>query len=311
MKKISRILLAIDGSERSFTASVYLGKVLSKQAEIVLFHVMTEAPETFRDVGTDSVFEKENYPLGLWKTRQQEFIDEFMTLACDILTASGFHKEAISVKTQIMRSGVARDILAESQQNYDTLVVGRTGITKIGDITLGSVASKLVDVVAHPSIIVVGENTKSKKIIIAMDGSTGSMKAVRCAGALLDPAECEILLCHVIRPLGAQQMGAKELFLPKHEAEWISANQRKIVPVMNEAKRRLKEEGFSEEQISSEILTYQQSRAAAIIKKATKGGYDTIVLGRRGRTAVGEFMMGRVCRKILQFAYRSTLWIVS
>jgi nucleotide-binding universal stress UspA family protein len=106
-------------------------------------------------------------------------------------------------------------------------------------------------------------------------------------------------------------MGAKELFLPKHEAEWISANQRKIVPVMNEAKRRLKEEGFSEEQISSEILTYQQSRAAAIIKKATKGGYDTIVLGRRGRTAVGEFMMGRVSRKILQFAYRSTLWIVS
>jgi len=144
-----------------------------------------------------------------------------------------------------------------------------------------------------------------------MDGSTGSMKAVRCAGALLDPAECEILLCHVIRPLSAQQMGAKELFLPKHEAEWISANQRKIVPVMNEAKRRLKEEGFSEEQISSEILTYQQSRAAAIIKKATKGGYDTIVLGRRGRTAVGEFMMGRVSRKILQFAYRSTLWIVS
>jgi nucleotide-binding universal stress UspA family protein len=311
MKKISRILLAIDGSERSFTASVYLGKVLSKQAEIVLFHVMTEAPETFRDVGTDSVIEKENYPLGLWKTRQQEFIDEFMTLACDILTSSGFHKEAISVKTQIMRSGVARDILAESQQNYDTLVVGRTGITKIGDITLGSVASKLVDVVAHPSIIVVGENTKSKKIIIAMDGSTGSMKAVRCAGALLDPAECEILLCHVIRPLSVQQMGAKELFAPKHEANWIAANQRKIVPVMNEAKRRLKEEGFSEEQISSEILTYQQSRAAAIIKKATKGGYDTIVLGRRGRTAVGEFMMGRVSRKILQFAYRSTLWIVS
>jgi len=311
MKKISRILLAIDGSERSFTASVYLGKVLSKQAEIVLFHVMTEAPETFRDVGTDSVIEKENYPLGLWKTRQQEFIDEFMTLACDILTASGFHKEAISVKTQIMRSGVARDILAESQQNYDTLVVGRTGITKIGDITLGSVASKLVDVVAHPSIIVVGENTKSKKIIIAMDGSTGSMKAVRCAGALLDPAECEILLCHVIRPLSAQQMGAKELFLPKHEAEWISANQRKIVPVMNEAKRRLKEEGFSEEQISSEILTYQKSRAAAIVKKATKGGYDTIVLGRQGLTAVGEFKMGRVSRKILQFAYRSTVWIVN
>jgi nucleotide-binding universal stress UspA family protein len=114
-------------------------------------------------------------------------------------------------------------------------VVGRTGISKVEDITLGSIASKLVDVTAHPPIIV----------------------------------------------------------------------------VINEAKRHLKKEGFSEEQISSEILTYQKSRAAAIVNIATNGGYDTIVLGRRGRTSVGEFKIGRVSRKILQFVYRSTLWIIN
>ena len=192
MKKIPRILVGIDGSERSFAASVYLGKVLSKQAEIVLFHVMAEAPEAFRDVSADPLTEKENYPLSVWKTNQVEIIHEFMTVACDILIASGFPKEAISVMIRTLRSGVARDILNESHQNYDILVVGRTGISKIEDITLGSVAAKLVGVVAHPPIIVVGENTKSKKIVIAIDGSTGSMKAVRCAGALLDPAECEM-----------------------------------------------------------------------------------------------------------------------
>jgi nucleotide-binding universal stress UspA family protein len=311
VKRIPRVLFAIDGSERSFAASVYLGKVLSKLAEIVLFHVMAEAPEAFRDVSADPSTEKENYPLSVWNTCQEEVIHEFMTVACDILIASGFPKEAITVKTRTLRSGVARDILSESQQNYDILVVGRTGISKIEDITLGSVASKLVDVVAHPPIIVVGENTKSKKIIIAIDGSTESMKAVCCAGALLDPAECEILLCHVIRPLGIQRMGAKELFLPKHEADWIEVNQRKIIPIINEAKKRLKQAGLYEEQISSEILTYQKSRAAAIVNAATKGGYDTIVLGRRGLTAAGEFKIGRVSRKILQFAYRSTVWIVS
>ena len=311
MKKIPRILMAIDGSERSFAASVYLGKVFSKQAEVVLFHVMAEAPDAFRDVSADPLTVKENYPLNIWKTRQEEVIHEFMTVACDILIASGFPNEAISVKTQSMRSGVARDILYESKQNYDVLVVGRTGISKIENITLGSVASKVVDAVDHPPIIVVGENSKFKKLLIAIDGSTGSMNAVRCAAALLDPGECEILLCHVIRPLSIQQMGAKELFLPEHEADWISANQRKILPVINEARWRLEKAGFSEERISSKILTYQKSRADAIVKKATKGGYDTIVLGRRGMTAVGEFQMGRVGRKILQFAYRSTVWIVT
>ena len=63
IKKVPRILMAIDGSEQSFAASVYLGKVISKQAEIVLFHVPAEAPETFRDVSADMIDGKENYPL--------------------------------------------------------------------------------------------------------------------------------------------------------------------------------------------------------------------------------------------------------
>jgi nucleotide-binding universal stress UspA family protein len=63
--------------------------------------------------------------------------------------------------------------------------------------------------------------------------------------------------------------------------------------------------------IFSEILTYQKSIATAIVTAATKGGYDTIVVGRRGLTGTGEFQMGRVSRKILHFAYRNTLWIAS
>ena len=311
MKKNPRILIAIDGSERSFAASVYLGKVFARQAQIVLFHVISEAPEAFRDVRTDSLTEKENYSLSVWKTHQKKIIHEFMTTACDILIASGFPKEAVSVKIQALKSGVARDILNETHQDYSALVIGRTGFSKIDGIMMGSVAAKLVDEVVHAPLIVVGENFKSKKIIIAIDGSRGSMEAVRCAGALVDRAECEIRLCHVIRPLSVQQMGTKEFFVPKHEADWIAANQMKIVPVINEAKRRLLKAGFPEEQISSEIMTYQKSRAAAITKAANSGGYGTIVLGRRGFSAVGEFKIGRVSRKILHFAFRPALWIVS
>jgi nucleotide-binding universal stress UspA family protein len=190
-------------------------------------------------------------------------------------------------------------------------VIGRTGVSKIEDITMGSVTSKLVETIGHIPIIVVGESPESRKILIGLDGSKGSMKAVANVGALLDPAECKVMFCHVIRPLTIQQFSTKELFKQKHEEHWIAATQRKIIPVINEAKRRLKKAGLSEEQISSEIFTYQTSRAAAIVKAANKGGYDTIVLGRRGMTSVGEFRIGRVSRKILHFAFRPALWIVS
>ena len=146
---------------------------------------------------------------------------------------------------------------------------------------------------------------------MAFDGSKGSMKAVKCAGKLLDWTVCEIMLCHVIRPLSIQQLSAKELFIQKHEKDWIEVNKRKIVPAIMEAKKRLMAAGFSEDHISSEILTYAQSRAAAIAKAARDGDYDTVVLGRRGFSTIGNFQIGRVSRKILQFAYQPALWIVN
>ena len=44
--------------KEKFAASDYLGRVLSKHAEIVLFHVMAEAPEAFIDVSIDQKLKK-------------------------------------------------------------------------------------------------------------------------------------------------------------------------------------------------------------------------------------------------------------
>jgi nucleotide-binding universal stress UspA family protein len=128
---------------------------------------------------------------------------------------------------------------------------------------------------------------------------------------LLNPAACEVMLCHVIRPLSVQQLGSNDLFLSKKEADWISVNQQKIVPKIVDAKRHLMAHGFTADHISSEILTYQTSRAGAIAQAAATGSFDTIVLGRRGFTSVEAFKIGRVCRKIIHFAYRPALWIVN
>jgi nucleotide-binding universal stress UspA family protein len=308
---MQKILIAVDGSDQALAAVRYVGRLFSKQSQIVLFHVIVEIPEAFRDMHVDSSDHSEEHMLGIWKDHQEEIINDFMQKAQTILLDAEVAPEAVSLKVQTMRSGIVRDIINESHQNYSALVIGRTGVSKIEEIMMGSVASKLVEVINNIPIIVVGESPESSKILIALDGSEGSMKAVANVGTLLDPAECEVMFCHVIRSLIIRQVSTKELFKQKHEEHWIAANQRKIVPVINEAKGRLLKAGFAEDQISSEILTYQRSRAAAIVKAATDGGYDTIVLGRRGFTSVGEFKIGRVSRKILHFAFRPTLWIVS
>ncbi|UCG07674.1 MAG: universal stress protein [Desulfobacterales bacterium] len=311
MQKHSKILIPVDGSQQSLRAVGYVGRMFSKGSQIILFHVAAEVPEAFRDMDFDPTDCSLRYPLRIWKVHQQELIHAFMEKTRQKVLDSGFSNEAIFLKSQSMKSGIARDILNESQQDYSAMVVGRIGRSQLDTINMGSVAAKLVELTGHIPIIIVGEYPESKKILVAFDGSAGSMKAVTCLGTLLDPSACEVMICHVVRPLSIGQWSTKELFMQKHETDWIESNKRKIVPAIMEAKRRLIDAGFSAEHLSSEILTYQESRAGAIAKAAGKGGYHTIVLGRRGYSSPGQFAIGRVTRKILNFAYQPALWIVN
>jgi nucleotide-binding universal stress UspA family protein len=111
--------------------------------------------------------------------------------------------------------------------------------------------------------------------------------------------------------LSTQQLSAKELFIADHEKQWIETHRQKITPAIAAAKEHLVEAGFAPERISSAILTHETSRAAAVVRTARSSGCDTIVMGRRGLTSVGEFRVGRVSRKILQLAFQPALWIVN
>jgi nucleotide-binding universal stress UspA family protein len=311
MQNHLKILLAVDGSAASLNAVQHCGRMFSKQSHIVLFHVLSEIPEAFKELDGQRFIDVQKFPFNKWQTHRTASIKDFMEVAQAVLMEAGFGPRAVDVRVQDLKSGIARDILSESHRGYAALVVGRTGVNKINHITMGSVAAKLVDVTAHIPIIVVGEHQESKKILLALDGSNGAMQAVKFVAAVVDPDPCEILLCHVIRPLSVQQLSPKERFAKEHEKEWIAANQRKMVPVFSEAKKQLMHAGIAERKLSSEILTDEQSRAAAIAKAAGEGGYETIAIGRKGFTSVEAFKLGRVCRKIVHFAFRPALWIVS
>ncbi len=311
MQKKAKILLAVDGSDASLNAVRHVGKVFSKQRKIVLLHVLSDVPEAFKDLKAERSLDAKEFPLETWQAHQGTMITDFMEKARAVLIDAGFEPKAVEVRVQDLKSGIARDIHTESLRDYAALVVGRTGVSKIDDIMMGSVAAKLVEVSARIPMIVVGAYSDSKKILVALDGSKGSMQAVRFVAAVVEPGTCELMLCHVVRPLDIQKLSSKERFVAKHEKQWIAANQRKIVPVFIEAKKQLMQTGVSAENLATEILTYEKSRAAAIVKAAADGGYDTIAMGRRGLTSVEAFKIGRVCRKILHFSFRPALWIVS
>ncbi len=305
-----KILAALDGSEQAMDAIRYISRLFPPHTtRVVLFHVEIEVPESFLDLSREPRFHHMLASVQSWASQRKINVDKFMTDAERILTDSGFPPESVEIKVQTKKVGITRDILKESQKGYSLIIAGRTGLSGIKDVIMGSVATKLIGRVPEIPIAVVGGRPDSKKILIGFDGSEGAMMAVGCVGKLMGNTDCEVTLCHVIRPMGIHY-GLTKIFNSGEEGKWVAENEKLIEDAFIRAENHLKNDGFASEQISKEILKRKTSRAAAIAHKAEEEGYGTVVVGRRGLTVVEEFVMGRVSTKILSMVTKATVWVV-
>jgi len=62
----------------------------------------------------------------------------------------------VTVKIRKKKAGIARDVLKEAQAGkYDTLVIGRRGLSAVREFLFGSVSSKVIQLAKKVSVIVV------------------------------------------------------------------------------------------------------------------------------------------------------------
>ena len=305
-----RILLALDGSDRAFETVKYVSKIIPFQKRnVVLFTVYDKIPESYWDLERQPLFGPTVYSIRAWELGREKALNDYMHKAKQYLLASGFSDEAVTVRIHEREKGIARDIIKEAENGYAALVVGRKGTSKVKDLVLGSVATKLVERISFVPLLMVGRNVASGKILIGLDPSEGSRRAVDfVAGTLRDGDFCKVKLVHVIRGKSDPTLGYHKLFAPK---EHVVEAQERITRVFQRAKDRLVSAGFDSDQVSTKVITGAHSRAAAILAEATVGKYGTVVVGRRGLSEVQDFFIGRVSNKVLQLAKGHAVWVVS
>ena len=297
VKDRKRILLAVDGSEQAFEAVRYVNRLLPpNRMEVVLFHVMTRVPESFWDMEKEPTLRQKLGDTGAWESQQKKEIQEFMEKARCLFLDQNIPEDAVSIKIRERKVGIARDIIHESQKDYDGVVVGRWGMSMLKDFLWGSIANKLIGRLINIPLCVVGGTSQIGKILMAIDASEGAMRALDYIGAMVDTSHWEVTLFHAIREFDTEEL---------HRAE------KSMASVFETASRHLEEAGFNRNQIDLKTVTGVHSRAAVIITEALKGGYGTIVVGRRGLTNVEEFIMGRVSNKVIHMAREMAVWVIS
>ena len=319
-RKRKRILVSVDGSEHALNAVRYTADtVLAGRVKVVLFYIMTKVPESFFDVQKEPAYHYRIADISEWEIQHENMIREFMSQACETLYAAGIPQQSVSVAVRERQVGIAQDIIVESQKGYDTVVVGRRGLSELKDFVLGSIANKLVEKLVHVPVWIIGTGEQQGKILVAMDASEGAMLAVDYVANMLGSSlNVEVTLFHVVRGFDIfHWIGGKsaahtvdKALKEKLEKELEQAG-RGIEPVFEEATKRLLKAGMAPARVSEKIVKGASSRAGAILEEAEKGGYDTIVVGRRGLSKVQEFFMGRVSNKVLQLAKDKTVWVVS
>lgn len=317
--KRKKILLAVDGSEQAMEAVRYVSKILPPdQMEINLFNVMTKIPESFWDLQKEPAFYHRIANIKAWEMQQENIINVFMENARQLLLSAGFPDDSFTLTIHERQDGIARDIYAESRKDYSAVVLGRTGLSDLKDLILGSIANKLMERLSHVPIWIIGGSPQPGKLLICMDTSEWAMKGIDYVGSMLDGSESEVLLFHAVRGFDIFQRSHGKSFVPEHNKDWLEQAEKElneagsaIEPAFEEAKQRLVNAGLSKDRISTRVVTGVASRAGAIIAEAQQGGFDTVVVGRRGLSKVQEFFMGRVSNKIIQMARELAVWVVS
>ncbi len=316
---LDRIMIAVDGSECALHSVAYAASILDPQRfSVVLFHIFTRVPESFIDVQKLPGYRYHIVSVDAWEQQQEKTIRDFMEKARQILSGAGFPDGSISIKIEERKVGIARDVAAEVRTGYRGVIVGRKGMSGFKDFMLGSIANKILELVSVP-VWIVGSPHPSRRVLMCMDNSEGAMQAVRYLALILGGSQkCEVALFHAVRGLGGLRKFIREVFSPDADKSEIAKLENELTeaarllePSFDRAGTALVSSGVAEDSITKKIGACAGNCANAIIEEAQNGGYDTIVVGRRGLSKVEEFVMGRVSSKVIHLAGEKTIWVVS
>jgi len=303
----NKILVALDGSERAFRTINYLCNFKPfRKNELVLHNIITRVPECYYDLKKEPFSYNITSRVRAWESGYKAKIDEFMEKSRMMLIAAGFKPEAIHIMIAKREKGIARDIMAEARKGYDALLIRRRGgAQKFLPLVMGSVSTKLVEKAAFLPVLLAGVQQVNHSLFLAVDGSKGARRAVEFTAKIIQDSDCRIVLSSVLRDFGVYDNGRME-----KPDNYITTAAGQIEMAVKQAREILENAGIPGKNIEIKIIQGAKSRAGAIVAAAKEYNCDTIVFGRKGKSEVSSFDIGRVPWKVIHGAREMTVWMV-
>jgi len=279
--KLTKILLPTDFSEsaeRALHQAVALAQMT--KAELHIFHAVllhAEDPQHLQTV-------LKGYT---------EHIDEQARETLE-RTSGEIGKRGLNVSISTARSVSPFEAIMEAVGRIrpELIVMGTHGRTGVGRLLLGSVTEKVLRhapthvLTVQKDSPVVGDSLEPKRILVAIDFTDFSRRALEVATSLLSEKDSLTLVHVVASPIHPSFYagGITDLF--------------EVDPELPSRIKNSLEEWLGDR--PGEIIVTEGSAADEILAAAKKTQAELIVIGRRGLSAAEHILMGSVSERIVR-----------
>lgn len=263
---IKNILVPVDGSETCLVAQESAATLAKKmKAKVHVLHVI-QSTRSYLDLPVDM-----NMPTNIYEdvyANLEQRAESIVSSAEEL-----FKNHGLEVETDTVKEGdVADVILGKARSGYELVVMGGRGEDEKEPYALGSVVKKVIMHTNTPTLVI-KKGSPLSNMLVCIDGSERSTKALQFAAAIAKTMGSKITLLNVQETL----LGEKSQQVAKEISQKISS---RVIKSIREADLKVD---------SKMVFGVPSNR---ILDEAEKGNYDLIVLSKRGLGTVARFLLG-------------------
>jgi nucleotide-binding universal stress UspA family protein len=314
MTKIAEkmIVVPIDGSENALMSLDYINRIFGPghNLRLSLVYLLPKLPSIL--IQESSKSRETVNQLRQIEKKSSQMAERILAEAKDRLMQVGFTAKAVEAVFRKIELGVARDICswAETSRKADAIIIASRGRSRLEAFFTGEVANKVLEYVKMCPVWMVKGRVKSKNVLLAVDHSENAMQAVAHAGFMLAGTDVKVTVFHSKRDLRRFVPAEVLQEFPGVQKFWQRKAGDMVAPYMKKAREMLIQAGIAENQISVKMVDGSRSAAGDILKLAEENTIGTIVLGRKGSSAVEDYSMGSITKKVLDGASDMAVCIV-
>ena len=153
-----KILIAMDGSTNAMKAVAFVAKMFSYDCIITLFSVMRPVDLLCEmDFPALKGYLSSHYPNYCREVdeHKEASLKSALNDARQRLIAAGFSENNVLLISKTMKTDVALEIIEESSNDYDVIVLGRRGLSPVKGFFLGSVSQRVLSSAKEVSVLIV------------------------------------------------------------------------------------------------------------------------------------------------------------